>query len=373
MLAMDAANEINKKHHEIRNKIETNKANIDNINKKISDLENSILNDDSSLKIYIEDVNNLRAEWTTENSKTYSSQSDVFICPVFGHECKDENAIFGFAKENESAERAFNENKIKKLAEINEKGKKLNEKIANIKQEINKKQEELNNYNAEKNEITDTIKELEKQLPAYIAVVKEVVKEELPEGVELQKQIEALENEIKELYINESDDLLQKKEKINNEILELNKKLNIKIQIEEKEKRIAELQAEQRLLTQELNKQEGLEFKLQKFHKIKMQEVNRRVNGLFSFVKFKLFDATLDGNEYEICETLISDIPYYSANNAARINAALDIINVICKHYGIYAPIFVDNSESVNEITDTESQLILLQVTDDKKLQITNL
>lgn len=95
-----------------------------------------------------------------------------------------------------------------------------------------------------------------------------------------------------------------------------------------------------------------------------MEEVDRRVNGLFKYVKFKLFDKTYEGNEYETCETLIDGVPYFSANNAGRVNGALDIINAICEYHGIYAPIMIDNAESINEVIPTKSQLILLVVTD---------
>jgi hypothetical protein len=56
-------------------------------------------------------------------------------------------------------------------------------------------------------------------------------------------------------------------------------------------------------------------------------------------------------------------------NQAARLNAGLDIINTLCKHYDVYAPIVVDNSESNLNILDTDSQQIRLEVFD-SELQI---
>ena len=47
----------------------------------------------------------------------------------------------------------------------------------------------------------------------------------------------------------------------------------------------------------------------------------------------------------------------------------LDIINNLCKHYDVYAPIVVDNSESNLNILDTDSQQIRLEV-HDSELQI---
>ncbi len=57
-------------------------------------------------------------------------------------------------------------------------------------------------------------------------------------------------------------------------------------------------------------------------------------------------------------------VPYESANNGARINAGLEIINALCRASGNVAPLFVDNSEGVNQIIPTDGQQIQLEVTD---------
>ena len=52
------------------------------------------------------------------------------------------------------------------------------------------------------------------------------------------------------------------------------------------------------------------------------------------------------------------------------MNAGLDIINTLCKFYGVCAPIFIDNRESVNDIIETQSQIINLVVNKDNFLTI---
>ena len=92
-------------------------------------------------------------------------------------------------------------------------------------------------------------------------------------------------------------------------------------------------------------------------------------------VKLQLFDYTIEDakkeNPIECCTPLINGVPDGTANKAARVNAGLDIINVLCRFYGVTAPIFIDNRESINDVIPTESQIINLKVTDDKKLVIT--
>lgn len=65
-------------------------------------------------------------------------------------------------------------------------------------------------------------------------------------------------------------------------------------------------------------------------------------------------------------------MPYSSGlNNAARINVGLDIINTLNDYYGITAPIFVDNSEAVTKLINTNSQILSLIVSEkDKQLRV---
>lgn len=95
-----------------------------------------------------------------------------------------------------------------------------------------------------------------------------------------------------------------------------------------------------------------------------------RINGMFKYVSFRLFDFTIDNNPVETCIPLVNGVPYPSANTAGQMNAGLDIINTLCRFYGVCAPIFIDNRESVNDIIETESQIINLVVNKDNFLTI---
>lgn len=83
-----------------------------------------------------------------------------------------------------------------------------------------------------------------------------------------------------------------------------------------------------------------------------------------------MFEQQINGGEIETCEAVVNGVPFSGQNNAMRINMGLDIINAICKFEGITAPIFVDNSESINDILPVNSQMIRLVVTRDKELTI---
>jgi hypothetical protein len=93
------------------------------------------------------------------------------------------------------------------------------------------------------------------------------------------------------------------------------------------------------------------------------------INALFPTIRWRLFVQQDNGGIADACDCMIPSasgayVPYESANNGARINAGLEIINALCRASGNVAPLFVDNSEGVNQIIPTDGQQIQLEVTD---------
>ena len=146
-----------------------------------------------------------------------------------------------------------------------------------------------------------------------------------------------------------------------------NQKLAKKSQIEAAENRIAELNAEMKKIAQQISTLEKDEFIIDEFTKAKISESEARINSRFTFVQFKLFDTQINGAVVPTCEALINGVPYSDANTASQINAGLDIINVLSKFYGVSAPVFIDNRESVSFILPTETQIVNLIVSPEHK------
>lgn len=149
---------------------------------------------------------------------------------------------------------------------------------------------------------------------------------------------------------------------LQSEITELNNRYSKKEQIQKCELRVKELESSERLLAQEIAELEQTEFTIESFTKAKMDEVERRVNSMFKLVKFKMFETQINEGLKPQCICLVNGVPFSDANNAGKINAGLDIINTIQKHYNIFAPIWVDNAEAVNDVYEVKSQLIKLTV-----------
>ena len=161
-----------------------------------------------------------------------------------------------------------------------------------------------------------------------------------------------------------------KKESIQGKLEDCLQRLNNKTFIDQGNKRIAELKKGQKDLSQKLADLEKIEYNIQGFIKAKIGAIEGKVNGMFSYVSWRMFKQLVNGESEETCEAMINGVPFSDANSGAKIHAGFDIIKVLSKHYGMTAPCFVDNSESLSEFPKTESQTIKLYVTEDETLII---
>ena len=83
---------------------------------------------------------------------------------------------------------------------------------------------------------------------------------------------------------------------------------------------------------------------------------------LFSRVQFRLFREQVNGQVVPDCEATMDGTNYSTLSSAEKIYAGLDIINGVSSHYGITAPIIIDNRESTTLIPEMQSQIINLYV-----------
>lgn len=172
----------------------------------------------------------------------------------------------------------------------------------------------------------------------------------------------------------DQSELLEAKRVLSDAIAELQQNISKQQRIaednEKNNKRIAELEHQLRQQSEELAQLEKIEFTIQSFSKARTRAIEDKINALFSFVRFKLFDTQINGAEIECCIPMINGVPYADANTAGRINAGLDIINAISRAQEIAAPIFIDGAESINKLLQTQSQVVTLTVTLEDTLNI---
>lgn len=344
----------------------------------------------------------LRTEWAQVDASKLEYNDDDFCCPT----CKRSFEDGDIATKKTELEANFNTKKSSRLAAINARAEQIkNEKETKAGQFTDNKAKQLQVIINRGTEIATEIQALEAKLAnlkasndsltTSINLANQAINERETENARLiqaeatqvatdlqnhveynsvQANIKSLETEITQPEPSQvMNNLKSEKAVLVKEVDEVKAKLAIQDQIKSTNVRVIQLEAEQERLAQELAELEGKEFLMQEFAKAKITEVETRINGLFKYARFKMFDQaiTINGGESECCETTYNGVPFSDLNTAAKMLVGIDIINALSKHYEVQAPIFLDNRESVITIPETEAQVINLIVSaDDKKLRI---
>lgn len=278
-------------------------------------------------------VEKSREEWQEIHKEQY--QGD-FKCPTCGQDLLPDQIEKTMAN--------FNKKKSEKLASIEEKAKDLKTKI----------------------------EECEKLIAIY--EVKEYKEEDLPiEPIrleEIDKELDEAKAKLSDFSLDNKKDLLKKKDTLNADLEEINKKLSLQGQNEKIDERIKELESREKELAKLYEEQQKIIHLCEEYTKAYVDLVSDKINDSFNLVKFKLFENQINGGITETCEATFKGVPYSDLNNAAKINAGLDVINSLSEKLDLKVPIFIDNAESVNELIKTDTQLVRLVVSKDKELRI---
>lgn len=296
-----------------------------------------------------------------------------FRCPTCGYQ-------YDIDRIEEIQERALEEYRKDISAKLALNAQKIEDNKARGRANNNDKQQHLTtiqNLIAKIDEIKSRIKEAEAS-PDYNTEIKEpdvteainadqTLKDLLKEKGELEKANLAEAPNTDNTAINNFKAEISA---ISSQCEQLAIRLAKRAQIASKEARINELETALRNGQNEITRLEGLEFTIQEFSKARIESVEKKINSLFTLVRFIMFKRQVNGQEIETCEATVNGVPYSDLNDAGKINAGLDIINAICRFEKVYAPIFLDNAESINTPLRTASQLIRLIVSKDRKINI---
>lgn len=328
----------------------------------------------------------LRVRWEAVNNeqfqeKTYQTTGPL-LCPIFRHQCADPGAVQRHQcdavaaaeafKKNQDAERtAFYENQTARLDRMDEEGAQLNKTIQEQDGEIARLNSEVAKLDTKHNEAVADFASRKANLEKVIADNPRVSTDptinpqSLPAWVGLQNEIDQLEarrSAITAPAPGNTNDHAAKKAQLNGRLSEIDQKLGLRSTIEANERRLVELDKEAATLAQEKASLQIEEDLIDDFVKDRMAEVERRVNGLFNGVEFRMYKTLVNGEKEPDCVAYIGGVRYQDKNHAGQINAGLEVINALCAFHGVNAPIFVDNAESVNEFPPVSSQLIRLVV-----------
>lgn len=354
--------DINYKVQDIELEIERAERKIFKANEGIGFSEESILEKEKEQE-------KLRIRFKEEKAKTFEFDEDAKYCPTcmreYDHERLDEI--------REDYKEKFESYKNTVINRIRTKGKALGEVIENIKLTIEEDKKLMKKYNdnlVELNSKLEVLKTEGKEIEAKLSKCN-VSQEVTFKGKEdLENKINLFIQEIENISVENNLELKAKYNSLSYKIDEINTQLGKKSNNERLVLRIKELEQEEKELAVKQAELEGQDFMCEEFIRTKVELLEGNINRKFNGLTFKLFDQQINGGLTETCEALIDGVPFTAANTASQINAGLQIINTLCEHYDVTAPIFVDNAESVNNLELCNSQLIKLIVTLDKKMKV---
>ena len=366
-------------------------------NKKISTNEKQIAENKEAIEAAEKKRSELGTEYNAEKAKVFDETPYLFheeewqfdenstICKSCGQvlpadrieqikadfEARKAKAKYDCANNIEIRRVLFEKNRNRALEDIKAKGfeqKHIIEDLAAKNEQLQAEIESLKKHEqdaiAKQNELSKQLDELPKeadysQNPEYVKLK--------ARHDEVTAQIESMKSsdDASELFKEERKALVAELDSVKAEIAKASKNIEI-------EERIGELEEEQKEVGQKVADQEKMLYLLEQFIKAKMLRISETINSKFKTVSWKLFETQINGGLKECCECTVNGVPYSTLNSGHRIIAGLDIIQSLSELYGVTAPIFIDNAESLNEfnVPNMAAQMILLAVSDDKELKV---
>lgn len=361
------ANEDNvKARRDIENRISDKQFLVRQTEKTITDTENSITYQQTTVDIINKQLQDIRDKWKAENERKFDETS--LICPY----CKQE-----YPEDKKEQLRAdFDSHKAEELKTITSNGNLIKTNLDENKKILEDLQKELPQHKESLEMLNIAIADLEKQLS------------ELPQEIDVSttEEYKALEQQIaeKEEAMHKANDISAVKAELKAQETALRQQLsNCEAEIAKSdtaadEQRLEELRKTKIDSEQNKANAEKILDLLDELDKAKNEALTEAVNSHFSLVKWQLFEYAKNGNYKSCCIPTVDgkSILTTMSNKGNRILGRVDICNSIQKISGISVPIILDDSESLS--TDNQkkvaemvdSQLIMLIVNSSEKLEI---
>jgi len=302
----------------------------------------------------------LLKDWHAENEKTMTFDESKFSCPTCLRPFEPTDVE---SKKNDLTV-SFNNEKVKNLARITEKGKEAAAIIKESQEKITKLKDEIKGFQKTISEKEIELGKLDKIIQAPARESFESVLNNNKEYQDKKKAVEILEASLKQRpSLPSNDDLLEQKDSMTNSLDLLKKEYDKKDRVGEVEERVKELEQEGRQVAQQISDLERKKDAIQEFTRYKVNLLEEEVNKKFKFTKFRMFEQNITNDDItDTCVAIYNGTPYPAQNSEAKLNIGIDCINAISDHFQVRAPIFIDSRESVTEIIPTESQVINLIV-----------
>lgn len=342
---------------------------IKSLERNLADLRESAQRVESDIKVAELAINSLAAEWEKATERTFAHE-DVATC----YACAQPLPQADVQAAHDRALATFNAAKSREIEQIERAGAAKQETLKALRAKLDKTQDDIAKVNAEIETARNTLILAENRLTAIktdIAAVSEDPRRH--QLVDQQLGIQAEIEDLKKTGVDPAKDKLAGEIAGLDSLIAETEKASANNQRRQATlQRIDELKAQQKDLGKTYESLERQRDLCERFVVAKANLTNEKVNSHFPTVRFKLYEVQINGGiNDQMCEVTVNGVPYSDLNNAARINAGLELIDVLSGVYGISAPIFVDNAEAVCELLPTRGQQIRLYVSAaDKVLRV---
>ena len=370
----DMVDKVDKKNQQLKREWMDDQADLEskikNLNTKKAFAEEEKQTYSDKLRDIAKQMQDFRDSWESVENETFSWDETKETCPTCGQYLPSEQVEELKAK----AEQQFNERHQKAQDDLDKRAETLKRDKASLETLMNGTKEKIATINEQITKAEELLEDLKKYGCSQVSSVNGTT-----EYITLKNNIEREEKVLDDMIKAESnqtdganrvDAIEHDKQELSKRRDELRDKLVIEGEITSGKKRIKELQTEQKNMTQQLTELEKQDYQAEALEHATIDDLQTRVNELFEGVEFEMFQTQLNGNVKPTCILTMHGVPYSDLSNSEKINAGIDLINAMCRFNDTYAPIIIDNAESVNDILPSRSQQISLNVSRDPRLTV---
>ena len=310
-----------------------------------------------------------KKRWVILDQTAFSWDNNQEICPT----CHQHLPQDDIDRMKEEMEGNFNDNKSKQFDALEEEAARIKKRKSDAEATIKNAQDKLGKLEQQHKEQEAALQKAQESKPTLTYHTDDEEYQQLQMDVNARTAaLEArTEEETSDTKVKQEATLKQRKAEQNRLRDELRDELAKEQRITDKQNRIKELENRQQTLNQQLTELEKKDYTAEQFTIAKIENLEKKVNDLFTNVQFKMFEPFITtGGIKPTCECTMHGTPYRDLSTSEKINAGIDIINAMCAFNDTYAPLLIDNAESITDILPTRSQQILLIVSRDKELTI---
>lgn len=348
---------------------------------QLEDAERKIFSAESTMK-------QAQSDYTYHNAREFDEtklneieaeelSADSLICPTCGQSFPKEKA--------EKIKTDFKESKQKRIdEEIRRKEafyKQNDEALDRIVESGNQAKKDLETAQKEKGDCEKKIAEIKAEIKSVFAEIDKLTAEleKLPKEVDLsaneEYQVLSRQIEDKQKQLSSLDSGAEKRSKFRQQRNEYNAELNkieaqiLKLQSDEKEKekRLAALETELRVLSQTAASLEGQIDTVMEFSRRKNEALAAAINPYFDHFHFEFLEYTQEGNPVETLKIVCGGTDYFGGlNHSDQILCNVSLVCGLQKLNGLCLVVWLDDAESIdpNRIPQIAQQIVVLERTD---------